>query len=176
MAAGENKIGQAENMGQSIYDSTVAYILENQNRFYRLAYSYVGDREAALDVVQNAILKGLEKCETLRSTDALKTWFYRIVVNESLQLLRDRKRELPSTDGGVFDRPYTEPAYDREREVYEAVKKLPEPGRTVVVLHYYEELTLKQIAEITDANLNTVKYRLYSSLERLKKGLKEGRP
>ena len=166
MAAGENKIGKAENMGQSIYDSTVAYILENQNRFYRLAF----------DVVQNAILKGLEKCETLRSTDALKTWFYRIVVNESLQLLRDRKRELPSTDGGVFDRPYTEPAYDREREVYEAVKKLPEPGRTVVVLHYYEELTLKQIAEITDANLNTVKYRLYSSLERLKKGLKEGRP
>ena len=45
----------------------------------------------------------------------------------------------------------------------------------MVVLHYYEELTLKQIAEITDANLNTVKYRLYSSLERLKKGLKEGR-
>ena len=53
------------------------------------------------------------------------------------------------------------------------MRNLPDPGRTVVILHYYEDLTLKQIAEITDVNLNTVKYRLYSSLERLKKRLKE---
>lgn len=160
-------------MEQSMYDTTVAYILENQKRFYQLAYSYVGERESALDVVQNSILKGLEKCDTLRNKDALKTWFYRIVVNESLQILRKRKKEEPSIDGEVFEKPYTETAYDRDREVYDAVKNLPEPGRTVVVLHYYEDLTLKQIAEITGANLNTVKYRLYASLERLKKGLKE---
>ena len=167
-------------MEQNLYDSVAAYIIENQNRFYRLAYSYVGDREAALDVVQNAILKGLEKCDTLRNQDAVKTWFYRIVVNEALQILRARKREelsalfqtFPDTHTSHF-KAYTEPAYDREREVYEAVRNLPDPGRTVVILHYYEDLTLKQIAEITDVNLNTVKYRLYSSLERLKKRLKE---
>ena len=162
------EIRKAESMEQNLYDSVAAYIIENQNRFYRLAYSYVGDREAALDVVQNAILKGLEKCDTLRNQDAVKTWFYRIVVNEALQILRARKREELSADREVFEQAYTEPAYDREREVYEAVRNLPDPGRTVVILHYYEDLTLKQIAEITDVNLNTVKYRLYSSLERLK--------
>ena len=159
------KIRKAESMEQNLYDSVAAYIIENQNRFYRLAYSYVGEREAALDVVQNAILKGLEKCDTLRNKDAIKTWFYRIVVNEALQLLRERKREELSADGEIFEQAYTEPAYDREREVYEAVRNLPDPGRTVVILHYYEDLTLKQIAEVTDVNLNTVKYRLYSSLE-----------
>jgi len=169
----EMEIRKAESMEQNLYDSVAAYIIENQNRFYRLAYSYVGDREAALDVVQNAILKGLEKCDTLRNQDAVKTWFYRIVVNEALQILRARKREELSADGEVFEQAYTEPAYDREREVYEAVRNLPDPGRAVVILHYYEDLTLKQIAEITDVNLNTVKYRLYSSLERLKKRLKE---
>lgn len=167
------KIRKAESMEQNLYDSVAAYIIENQNRFYRLAYSYVGEREAALDVVQNAILKGLEKCDTLRNKDAIKTWFYRIVVNEALQLLRERKREELSADGEIFEQAYTEPAYDREREVYEAVRNLPDPGRTVVILHYYEDLTLKQIAEVTDVNLNTVKYRLYSSLERLKGRLKE---
>lgn len=167
------EIRKADSMEQNLYDSVAAYIVENQNRFYRLAYSYVGEREAALDVVQNAILKGLEKCDTLRNRDAIKTWFYRIVVNEALQILRERKREELSADGEVFEQAYTEPAYDREREVYEAVRNLPDPGRTVVILHYYEDLTLKQIAEITDVNLNTVKYRLYSSLERLKKRLKE---
>ena len=94
-------------MEQNLYDSVAAYIIENQNRFYRLAYSYVGDREAALDVVQNAILKGLEKCDTLRNQDAVKTWFYRIVVNEALQILRARKREELSADGEVFEQAYT---------------------------------------------------------------------
>ena len=42
-------------MRQDIYDLTVAYILENQEKFYRLAYSYVQDRDSALDVVQNSI-------------------------------------------------------------------------------------------------------------------------
>lgn len=160
-------------MKQSMYEKTAACIMENRDRLYRLAYSYVGEREAALDAVQNSILKGLEKCESLKNEEAVKTWLYRIVVNEPLQILRERKREEPSADERLFEQAYTETAYDRDREVYEAVRRLPEPGRTVVVLRYYEDLTLKQIAEITDANLNTVKYRLYSALERLKRELKE---
>lgn len=49
-------------MKQDIYDLTVAYILENQEKCYRLAYSYVQDRDSALDVVQNSICQALEKC------------------------------------------------------------------------------------------------------------------
>lgn len=160
-------------MKQDIYDRTVSYIVENQEKFYRLAYSYVGDRDSALDVVQNAVCKGLEGCYSLKNPDALKTWFYRIVVNESLQYIRKNKREKVSVDGELPDQIYEEPAYEREREVYEAVQKLQEPMKTVVVLHFYEELTLKQIAEVTDTNLNTVKSRLYSALGKLEKSLKE---
>lgn len=160
-------------MAQDIYDRTVSYILENQEKFYRLAFSYVRDKDSALDVVQNAICRGLEKCCDLKNQDALKTWFYRIVVNESLQYIRKNRREMISPDGELPEQVYKEPAYDREREVYEEVQKLPEPMRTVVVLHFYEELTLKQISEITDTNLNTVKSRLYSALNKMEKSLKE---
>ena len=45
---------------QDLYDYIVAYIVENQNKIYRLAYSYVLNREDALDVVQNAVCKALE--------------------------------------------------------------------------------------------------------------------
>ena len=51
--------------------------------------------------------------------------------------------------------------------------QLPEPMKTVIILHYYEDLTLKQIAEITDTPLSTVKTRLYSALRKLKQTLKE---
>lgn len=160
-------------MAQDIYDCMVSYILENQEKFYRLAYSYVGDRDSALDVVQNAICKGLEKCYDLKNPGALKTWFYRIVVNESLQYLRRNKKESVSIDGEMPELIFEEPAYEREREVYDEVQRLAEPMKTVVVLHFYEGLTLKQISEITQTNLNTVKSRLYSALGKLEKSLKE---
>lgn len=160
-------------MAQDIYDRTVSYIIENQEKFYRLAYSYVKDKDSALDVVQNAICKGLEKCYDLKNQDALKTWFYRIVVNEALQYIRKNRKEIISPDGELPEQIYHEAAYDREREVYEEVERLPEPMRTVVVLHFYEELTLKQISEITGTNLNTVKSRLYSALNKMEKSLKE---
>ncbi len=160
-------------MAQDIYDRTVSYILENQNRFYRLAYSYVRSEDVALDVVQSAICKGLEKCFGLKNPEALGTWFYRIVVNEALQYLRKSRKESVSPDGELPEQAYHEPAYERQREVYEEVMRLAEPMKTVVVLHFYEGLTLKQISEVTDTNLNTVKSRLYSALNRLEKGLKE---
>ena len=160
-------------MAQDIYDLTVTYILDNQEKFYRLAYSYVRNREAALDVVQNVIVKGLEKCYDLRNPAAMKTWFYRIVVNESLQYLRNHKWETAAGDEEMPEPVYTEPAYEEDSKVFEQVQKLPEPLKTIVTLHYYEDLTLKQIAEITKTNLNTVKSRLYSALHKLEKNMKE---
>lgn len=160
-------------MELDIYDRTVSHILENQEKFYRLAYSYVGNRDGALDVVQNAVCKGLEKCYDLKNPEALKTWFYRIVVNESIQYLRKNKKESVSEDGELPEQIYQEPAYEQEQEVYDAVQKLAEPMKTIVVLHFYEGLTLKQISEVTQTNLNTVKSRLYSALGKLEKSLKE---
>ncbi len=79
-------------MKQEMFDKAVDYIVENQNKFYRLAYSYVQNKEDALDVVQNAVFKALENCGSLRNEDAVRTWFYRIVVNESLLFLKKRKK------------------------------------------------------------------------------------
>lgn len=157
---------------QDRYDCTVSYIIENQNKFYRLAYSYLQNREAAMDAVQNAIVKALENCYSLKNPQAINTWLYRIVVNESLQILRKNKREEPLTDADTGKLIYFEPAYDKDEQVYQEVMRLPEPMKTVVVLHYYEDLTLKQIAEITDTNLSTVKTRLYSALKKMKKNWK----
>ena len=73
------------------YDMLAAYIKNDSAAFYRLAYSYVKNREAALDVVQEAVVKALQHISSLRNTDYMKTWFYRILVNECLMYLRKRK-------------------------------------------------------------------------------------
>ncbi len=79
-------------MDQNLYDKIVAYILDNQNRFYRLAYTYVHNQEDALDIVQNAVCQALEHYGDLRNSHAIHTWFYRILVNESLRFIKTESR------------------------------------------------------------------------------------
>ena len=78
-------------MKQELYRKLVAYIVENQGKFYRLAFSYVKNQEDALDVVQSAVCKALEHYGELKNEAALKTWFYRIVLHESIILYNKRK-------------------------------------------------------------------------------------
>lgn len=158
---------------QDIYDCTTQYILENQEKLYRLAYSYVQEQHAALDVVQNAICSALESCWGIKNPSAIRTWMYRIVVNEALQYLRKQKKVVTLSEEHTEKLVYHEPAFSQDEAAYQAVLALPEQLKTIILLRYYEDLTLKQIAEITDTNLSTVKTRLYTALERLKKTLKE---
>jgi len=55
--------------------------------------------------------------------------------------------------------------------VYERVCQLPEQMKTIIILHFYEQMTLKEISQTLDVNLNTVKTRLYAALKRLKNEL-----
>ncbi len=139
-----------------------AYIVDHQDSFYRIAFLYVKDREAALDVVQNAIVQALTHADTLRDPAYMKTWFYRILVNEGLGYLRKNRRFLP-----VEELP--EDFADEEDiagrlDIYRAVGELPPRLRTVVVLRFFEDMPLADIARVTRTNLSTVKSRLYKAL------------
>lgn len=155
------------------YELTVSALLKYQDSMYRLAMSTVRDRDAALDVVQEASLKALEHYKGLRSPDSIKSWLFRIVINEALKHLASVKREFPD-DGSLPDETYHEPAYDSEgEEVYAAVMRLPEQLRLVILLRYYEDLSLREISEATGININTVKSRLYAAHKKLGADIKE---
>ena len=79
-------------------DLLSSYIQGKQTSFYQLAYSYVKESAAAMDVVQEASYKALRSVGGLRNLDYMKTWFYRILVNESLQYLRKNRKRLPLED------------------------------------------------------------------------------
>lgn len=160
-------------MRTQLYDKITAYIIENQNRFYRLAYSYVKNQEDALDVVQNAICIALDKYEDLKNEDAVKTWFYRILVNESIGCLNRKKRELPTGEEEALDWAYHEKGYEPESDLQDRIDLLDEDVQKIVKLRFYEELSLKEIAEVMDMNLNTVKAKLYRGLDKLKQSMKE---
>lgn len=159
-------------MKQDLYDYIVAYIVENQNKFYRLAYSYVRNREDALDVVQNAVCKALENYGGIRNEGAISTWFYRILVNESLLFIKERKRmTLGETD--QEEAHYEEKGFEIQDDLYDSINRLDGDTQTIIKLRFFEELSLKEIAQIMEMNLNTVKARLYRGLRQLKVNIQE---
>lgn len=159
-------------VNRKLYENLIQYILDHQERFYRLAYSYTGNQEDALDAVQNAVCKALEGYGSIRNPNAIHTWFYRILTNECLRLLKARKKDAQTADIEEEDAVYYEKAYDRENVEVELDRLEPEV-QTVIRLRFFEEMSLKEIAEITGCNVNTVKTRLYRGLKLLKENMEE---
>lgn len=144
------------------------FVIQNKEHYYRLAFHYVKNKEDALDVVQESIIKALSKKASLESPELLKTWFYRIVVNTSIDLLRKQKRlvivddeVLTSLDAGNLDQ-YT------DFDLKNMLDSLPVQYRSIIILRYFSDFKLEEIAKILDENLNTVKTRLYKALSILR--------
>ncbi len=155
-------------MGQTTYDRLVEYIIANQDKFYRLAYSYVRNREDALDIVQSAVCKALEKSSTLRNENAVKTWFYKIVVNESLILLNEKKRIVLSGEDHGDEPGYEPKEFELYDTLHEQIEQLEDETQSIIRLRYFEELSLEEISKILGINLSTVKSKLYRGLKKLK--------
>lgn len=146
------------------------YLVAGQKGFYRLAYSYLQDREEALDAVQTAACRALERRDSLRNEAALRTWFARILVNVCMDMLRQHKRVtlMPpeALDSGCYEDPLPQ-----DGTLFRRVEGLPPEVQTVIKLRFYEDMTLSEIGEITGCNLNTVKSRLYAGLKKLRVSL-----
>ncbi|MFJ5761960.1 RNA polymerase sigma factor [Neobacillus sp. NPDC093182] len=146
----------------------VQLIIENKENFYRLAFSYVKNKDDALDIVQESIHKALLSIGNLKEEQKLKSWFYRIVVNKSLDFLRKHRR-VNVMDDTILEL-YSNGNYDdyQNIDLERCLDDLPEKFRTVIVLRYFEDLKIEEIAEILKENQNTVKTRLYKALSMLR--------
>lgn len=152
----------------SLKEQIAEYVVKYKDNHYRLAYSYVKNADDALDIVQESIYKAISYMDTLKDPSYLKTWFYRIVVNTSLDFLR-KQRKVGVVEDEILENLYTGAIDEYENfDLQDALDNLPERHRTVVILRYFEDLKLEEIAEILNENTNTVKTRLYKSLKILR--------
>lgn len=145
-------------------------ILADYSSLYRLAFTYVKDPDDAMDVVQESVYKAILGASRLRSPQTVKSWLCRIVINTALDFLRNRPRQLSTEELPETGREDSYP----DTDVLSALERLDEKERTVVILRFFQELKLQEIAQVTGENPNTVKTILYRSLKKLKIQLSEG--
>ena len=160
-------------MKQILYERLIQYILENQDRFYRVAYSYTRHQEDALDAVQSAVCKALEAHENIKNADAIRTWFYKILINECLTVLKKRGKVVLTADTVAQEEVYYEKGYEQGGDIEQELEKLEMDIQVIIKLRFFEEMSLKEISSITGFNLNTVKTKLYRGLKLLKENIQE---
>ena len=148
------------------------YIKENQEKLYKIAYTYTKNEEIALDVVQEAITKSLENITKLKHEEYVKTWFYRILINEALRTYKKHKKyiEYELEENEDYLQNNVEQLVD-SMDIYNNLQKLNSKLKTVIVLRFFENLKLEEIAAITKTNVSTVKSRLYKGLKELKNNI-----
>ena len=150
--------------------ASLARLIERDlDRAYRLAGLLLGDGAAAEEAVGDALESAFRHESALRDPARFGAWFDRILVNRCRDELRRRSRVrfigLPgeAIEGGD---PFGE-VIARD-EVLRAMTALSPDERVVVVLHFWADLTLKEVATRTGWRLGTVKSRLHRALERLR--------
>jgi RNA polymerase sigma-70 factor (ECF subfamily) len=142
---------------------------------YRLAWTMLADQSAAQDVAQEACARLLRSITTLRSPQTFRTWFYRIVVNESNR----RLRRIATLDAPLEEHLHAaNTSQDRTEDridLREALRSLDPALRLIVILHYYFGLNCREIAQAAGISAATARWRLMMARRRLRV-LLEGDP
>jgi RNA polymerase sigma-70 factor (ECF subfamily) len=128
---------------------------------YRLAFSVIGNADAAQDAAQEACVTMYRAIGSLRSSAAFRVWLYRIVVRAAMDVQRRSAPPVPERTIATDDPEQT-------IDIWRALNALPPKLRAVVVLRYFEGLNSREIASVLRVPDGTVRFRLASAMRGLR--------
>src|SRR6266436_10295955 len=157
-------------------------VVRHRDKLYARAYSMMRNEEEALDLSQEAWVKGWQRLKQFHGESSFGTWLTRIVINLCLDQLRKQKRqrtesiEAMSEESGGVERQMpvvtVNPTAGLERgelrqRIDRALNQLSYEHRTVLVLHEFEEMEYKEIAKTMNCSSGTVMSRLFYARRKL---------
>lgn len=159
-------------------DALITLLREIENHVYRTAYYILGNEQDAMDAAQEALIRIYTKINSYEEKAQFKTWVQRIVTNLCIDKFR---RSKPTVSIEQHDMNFTASQTVEDevmngymaQDIREAIDKLPEHHRTVVVLRYLQDFSYNEIAESLDLPINTVKSYLFRARAQLQNLLKD---
>lgn len=137
------------------------------------AYSYVGNKEDASDIVQETLLQAYKSIHQLKEAKYFSTWLFKILIRQCYAFLRQKKRTLV-VQTELIQQQLTEHEQPVAYEfVHEALSSLRKDYQTVLVLFYFYDFPVREIASLLDKPINTVKMHLHRGRNQLKKQLEQ---
>ncbi len=159
-------------------DALVTLLRDIETHVYRTAYYILGNEQDAMDAAQEALIRIYTKIQTYEEKAQFKTWVQRIVTNICIDKFRRTKPTVSIDEHNMVFQ--TERDVEDEivstyiaKDIHEAIQKLPEHHRAVVVLRYLQDFSYNEIADSLNLPLNTVKSYLYRARQQLQSLLHE---
>jgi len=110
--------------------------------------------------------------ENIKEVNYIKTWFYKILVRTSIDFIRKNRKYNNMTDIDLIDETGEYDKYT-DLDLRRALEELPIEYKSIIILRFFEDLKIEEVAIILDENVNTVKTRLYTALKKLKLKIEE---
>ena len=143
-------------------------------KLYRMAFMYVKEESDALDVVQETIYKAYVAIDKVKEASYFSTWLTRILINAALDFIKMKNKVIPLEQDSVERIEAAEKLKIEDRlDLQNAIEQLEEKYKTVILLRYYQDLSVKQIAELLEYPEGTVKTNLHRAVNKLRVNLKE---
>ena len=158
-----------------------------QERIYATIYHMTGNHEDANDLAQDAFIKAYQALKSFKGGSSFYTWLYRIAINKTINFLNQRKGKYHMSLNDLDFQTEQHPDLvaliseqtplrnaglnELQKKLNEALLKLSETHRTVVVLHDVQGLAHEEIAEILKCNIGTVRSRLFYARQQLQNSL-----
>lgn len=162
-------------------DAFAEIVRQYQAQILAYCLRMLGNREDAADAAQQAFVQAYRHLNRYDPHQPFRPWLYRIATNLCIDFRRRSGRQAsPMADEDLerISEPTASPAHladlaaDRE-EIREAVARLPDHFRTVILLHYFEDLSYQEIAHQTKLPMGTISTHLYRAKQHLKRTLTE---
>jgi RNA polymerase sigma factor (sigma-70 family) len=159
-------------------DALITLLREIETHVYRTAYYILGNEQDAKDAAQEALIRIYTKINSYEEKALFKTWVQRIVTNICIDKFRRTRTTVSIEEHNmVFTAPRNVEdellAAYAAKDIQEAIERLPEHHRAVVVLRYLQDFSYNEIADSLDLPLNTVKSYLFRARQQLQNLLRD---
>jgi RNA polymerase sigma-70 factor (ECF subfamily) len=150
-------------------------IEQEKEMLYKIAYLYTKDENDALDIFQETLIKALTSIHSLKDEDYFSTWITRILINNAKNYLSKKNRLIPM-ETGLLEQQVSNPMLniDNKIDLFDAFNYLEEKEKSVVILRFYKDYTIQQIANVLDIPEGSVKSTIHRSLKKMRGNLKGG--
>ncbi|WNF23415.1 sigma-70 family RNA polymerase sigma factor [Mesobacillus jeotgali] len=148
-----------------------------RGKLYRTAYSYVRNEHDALDIYQEAIYKAYTSLKSLKNPQSFESWIIKILVFKAIDFIRKESRHFPADNIDSFGQAFlsgNSDHSDQSMDLFKAFEYLDPHYKTIILLRYYHDLSVKQIASMLDCPEGSVKSCLHRAKKELRPILKEG--